>query len=47
MAEMINPHGWLGLIGSALLMSVVGLVLHVLCVCNQEEFAALKKKIKR
>lgn len=43
-AKLVAPTGWGGLIGVALLMAIVGLFIHILCVCTRKEIKEILRK---
>lgn len=46
-ARVIRPSGWVGLIVSAIIMCISGLIIHVLIMCNMDEKLFLIKKITK
>ena len=46
-ARVIRPSGWIGLIASAIIMCISGLIIHVLIMCNMDEKLFLIKKITK
>lgn len=46
-ARVIRPSGWIGLIVSAIIMCISGLIIHVLIMCNRDEKLFLIKKITK
>lgn len=46
-ARVIRPSGWFGLIVSAIIMCISGLIIHVLIMCNMDEKLFLIKKITK
>lgn len=46
-ARVIRPSGWIGLIVSAIIMCISGLIIHVLIMCNMDEKLFLIKKITK
>lgn len=45
--KLLGPSTWLGLIGSALIMCLVGLPIHIICMHNREEIRIFLEKLKR
>lgn len=46
-ARVIRPSSWIGLIVSAIIMCISGLIIHVLIMCNMDEKLFLIKKITK
>lgn len=46
-ARVIRPSSWVGLIVSAIIMCISGLIIHVLIMCNMDEKLFLIKKITK